>query len=309
MKARIGVTFMSRFNLQWKINSDDAGKIVREFLKEQAISKTALTDIKFNGGSISVNGEEVTVRYSLQSHDHLTVQFPVEEPSAGLIGEDIPLKIVYEDDSLLVVNKPAGMNTIPSREHPSGSLANALIGYFQKIGLQATTHIVTRLDRDTSGLVLVAKHRHIHHLLSEQQKTGAVKRIYEAFAEGEFAEINGKIEEPIGRKADSIIERQVRQDGQYALTNYRVIQLFSRFTWLELRLETGRTHQIRVHLSFRGHPLVGDTLYGGKQDLLKRQALHCRKVTFVHPILQQSLEFTAELPEDMERLKSETSQS
>jgi 23S rRNA pseudouridine1911/1915/1917 synthase len=306
MKTGIGVTFMSRFNLQWKIQSEDAGKIVREFLKEQAISKTALTDIKFNGGSIRVNGQEVTVRYSLQPNDHLTVQFPVEEPSAGLIAEDIPLKIVYEDDYLLVINKPAGMNTIPSREHPSRSLANALIGYFQRIGLQATTHIVTRLDRDTSGLVLVAKHRHIHHLLSEQQKSGAVRRVYEAFAEGKFPEVNGRIEEPIGRKEDSIIERKVRQDGQYALTNYRVIQSFSKFTWLEIRLETGRTHQIRVHLSFIGHPLVGDTLYGGKHDLLTRQALHCRKITFLHPILQQPLEFKAELPGDMERLKSKT---
>ncbi|MCQ6274294.1 RluA family pseudouridine synthase [Bacillus sp. V3B] len=300
---------MSRFNLQWVIKPDDAGKIVREFLKEKKISRTALTDIKFNGGNISVNGQEVTVRYCLETSDHLTVQFPMEEPSAGLIGEDIPLEIVYEDDYILVINKPAGMNTIPSREHRTGSLANALIGYFQKIGLQVTTHIVTRLDCHTSGLVLVAKHRHTHHLLSEQQKVGTVKRIYEAFAEGEFTEASGSIEKPIGRKEDSIIEREVRQDGQYALTHYRVIQSFSRFTWLELRLETGRTHQIRVHLSSRGHPLLGDVLYGGKLDRIKRQALHCRQLTFLHPILQQTLELKAELPKDMERLKSETQQS
>ena len=130
----------------------------------------------------------------------LLIQFPMEEPSAGLIGEKIPLKLIYEDDYLLIINKPTGMNTIPSREHPTGSLANALIGYFQKIGLQATTHIVTRLDRDTSGLVLVAKHRHVHHLFSEQQKTGQIKRMYEAFAKGNLTEMNGSIEEPIGQK-------------------------------------------------------------------------------------------------------------
>src|SRR4051794_30417261 len=130
MENGIGVTFMSRFNLQWEISFDDAGKIVREFLKEQNISRTALTDIKFNGGSISVNGQEVNVRYCLQPNDHLTVKFPVEEPSTGLIGEDIPLEIVYEDDYILVINKPAGMYTIPSRENRTGSLANALIGYF-----------------------------------------------------------------------------------------------------------------------------------------------------------------------------------
>ena len=160
----------------------------------------------------------------------LLFNFQLKNQVTGLIGEDIPLKLIYEDEYLLVINKPAGMNTIPSKEHPSGSLANALIGYFQKIGLQATTHIVTRLDRDTSGLVLVAKHRHIHHLLSEQQKSGTIKRTYEALAEGELNKTNGKIEEPIGRKKDSIIEREVRPDGQYALTHFRVLKKYPDFT-------------------------------------------------------------------------------
>ena len=293
---------MSSFMLQWEINSIDAGKSVKEFLKDQRISKNSLTDIKFNGGSIAVGGQEVTVRYVLKQNDHLIVQFPIEEPSTGLIGEEIPLKVIYEDDELLVVNKPAGMNTIPSREHPSGSLANALIGYFQKIGLQATTHIVTRLDRDTSGLVLVAKYRYFHHLFSEQQKSGAIKRTYVALAEGTLSEMNGVIEEPIGRKKDSIIEREVRQDGQYALTHYRVLKRFPQFTLLELRLETGRTHQIRVHLSYLGHPLLGDDLYGGKVDWLNRQALHCYRLSFYHPFKQKTFEFTAELPEDMKEL-------
>ena len=293
---------MSRFMLQWEINSIDAGKSVKEFLKKQKISKNALTDIKFNGGSIAVCGNEVSVRYVLMQNDHLTVQFPMEEPSAGLIGEEIPLKVIYEDDELLVVNKPSGMNTIPSREHPSGSLANALIGYFQKIGLHATTHIVTRLDRDTSGLVLVAKYRYFHHLFSEQQKSGAIKRTYVALAEGTFNEMNGIIEEPIGRKKDSIIEREVRQDGQYALTHYRVLKRYPLFTLLELRLETGRTHQIRVHLSYIGHPLLGDDLYGGKVEWLNRQALHCYHLSFYHPIKKKMFEFTSELPEDMKEI-------
>jgi len=296
---------MSSFMLQWEINSIDAGKSVKEFLKQQKISKNALTDIKFNGGNIAVEGQEVTVRYVLKQNDHLTVQFPIEEPSTGLVGEDIPLKVIYEDEYLLVINKPAGMYTIPSKEHPSGSLANALIGYFQKIGLQATTHIVTRLDRDTSGLVLVAKHRHLHHLFSEQQKSGAIKRTYVALAEGELNKTNGKIEEPIGRKKDSIIEREVRPDGQYALTHFRVLKKYPDFMLLELRLETGRTHQIRVHLSYLGHPLLGDDLYGGKVDLLNRQALHCYQLSFYHPFKQKTFEFTVELPEDIEELLKE----
>jgi 23S rRNA pseudouridine1911/1915/1917 synthase len=296
---------MSPFTLQWTINSLNAGKLVREFLKEQHISKTALTDIKFKGGRITVNNQEVTVRYPLQHGDQIAVQFPDEEPSDGVKGERIPLKIIYEDEYLLVVTKPPGMNTIPSREHPNGSLANALIGYYEQIGLRATVHIVTRLDRDTSGIVLVAKHRHTHHLLSEQQRNGTVKRLYEAFAHGAFLEPKGTIEKPIGRKSDSIIERIVREDGQYAVTNYTVKRSFPHFTWLELQLETGRTHQIRVHLSYIGHPLLGDDLYGGNLDRIKRQALHCREISFVHPFAQKRMVFSSDLPEDMKEILAE----
>ncbi|WP_409274454.1 RluA family pseudouridine synthase [Neobacillus sp. SCS-31] len=296
----------SRFTLQWKAGASDSGKLMREFLKEKEISSTALTDIKFKGGSIEANGLEVTVRYVLSEGDLISVAFPLEEPSEGLNGEDIPLVILYEDDYLIVLNKPAAMNTIPSREHPYGSLANGLVGYYEKTGLKATSHIVTRLDRDTSGLVLVAKHRHVHHLLSKQQKSGGVKREYEAFVEGEFTEESGTIEQPIGRKADSIIEREVRPDGQYACTQYQVTGvcrgLFSR---VRLRLETGRTHQIRVHLAYIGHPLLGDDLYGGDVSLIQRQALHCRWVSFYHPFLQKQVSFEAPLPRDMAALLKE----
>jgi 23S rRNA pseudouridine1911/1915/1917 synthase len=293
---------MARFMLKWKIESSDVGKSVKEFLKEQKISKTALTDIKFRGGKIAVDEQEVNVRYPLQINDTLIIIFPEEEPSVGLLPEIISLDIVYEDEYVLVINKPQGMNTIPSREHPTGSLANGLIGYFQSIELQATTHIVTRLDRDTSGLVLVAKHRHVHHLLSEQQKRGLIKRTYAAFAEGIFKTISGSIEEPIGRKNSSIIEREVRRDGQYALTHFRVIQQFPSFAWLELQLATGRTHQIRVHLSYIGHPLLGDDLYGGGMESMSRQALHCKQLWFKHPFLNETLKFSSELPNDMKRL-------
>lgn len=295
---------MTRFTLQWQITSSDEGKTIKEFLKEQNISKASLTDIKFNGGHIAVNGQEVNVRFRLQNHDHLIVNFPEEQPSAGLIGEDIPLDIVYEDEYLIVVNKAAEMNTIPSREHPRGSLSNALIGYYEKIGLQATIHIVTRLDRNTTGLVLVAKNRHIHHLFSQQQKSGSVKRMYEAFVEGIIKDA-GRIEEPIGRKSTSIIEREVRADGQYALTHYRVIRTFPQLTWLELQLETGRTHQIRVHMSHIGHPLLGDELYGGNLQKINRQALHCKKISFFHPVFQKKLDFTVDIPADMKKLISE----
>lgn len=292
----------SRFQLNWVINEDTSGELIKEFLKKEEISHTALTDIKFKGGSILVNQEEVNVRYKLQTGDVLTVIFPPEIPSEGVTGENVPLTILYEDEFLLVINKPAGMNTIPSREHPAGSLANALVGYYQQAGLQATSHIVTRLDRDTSGLVLIAKQRHTHHLFSKRQQNGQVKRTYEAFAGGSLKPNSGTIVQPIGRKTDSIIEREVRDDGQYACTHYHVIKWHNGFTHLELRLETGRTHQIRVHMSYLGHPLLGDDLYGGDTSLIHRQALHCKQITFIHPFLREEMTFTAPLPRDLKEI-------
>ncbi|MBS4188898.1 RluA family pseudouridine synthase [Bacillus sp. FJAT-49705] len=293
---------MSRFQLKWKITSNDENKLIKDFLKEKEISKTALTDIKFKGGSISVNEKEETVRYTLKRGDVLVIKFPEEMPSEGVKGEKIPLDILYEDDYVIVVNKQACMSTIPSREHPTGSLANALIGYYEQIGLKATTHIVTRLDRDTSGIVLVAKHRHVHHLLSEQQRRGRINREYEALAEGLILADHGVIEQPIARKSDSIIQREVSQTGQYACTRFKVIRRLDSYTHVRLKLETGRTHQIRVHLSHIGHPLIGDDLYGGDVDLLTRQALHCCMLSFYHPFLEKNIFFKQELPIDMMQL-------
>ena len=292
----------SGFQLQWEISKLKAGSVIREFLKVEEISRVALTDIKYNGGKILVNDIEVNVRYMLKEGDVLTVIFPPENPSEGAAGEKIPLDILFEDQYLLVVNKPAEMSTIPSREHPTGSLANALVGYYEEIGIRATSHIVTRLDRDTSGIVLIAKHRHVHHLLSKQQKNGNVKRTYEALVEGNIALEKGIIEKPIGRKLDSIIEREVRSDGQYACTHYRVLKRYKEFTHVELQLKTGRTHQIRVHMSFIGHPLLGDDLYGGTRSLILRQALHCKNIQFPHPFIGKTMIFTADPPIDMYEL-------
>jgi 23S rRNA pseudouridine1911/1915/1917 synthase len=291
-----------RFQIKWIIDQSHAGKLIKDFLKEEEISRTALTDIKFKGGSIFVNGKEVNVRYKLKTTDVLTVIFPPEIPSESVKGENIPLQILFEDDYLLVVNKPAGMSTIPSREHPTGSLANALVGYYDQIGLTATSHIVTRLDRDTSGIVLVAKHRHVHHLFSKEQQSGRVKRTYEALASGTIVPDWGSVDQPIGRKEDSIIEREVRTDGQYACTHFKVIDRYDIFTHIELQLETGRTHQIRVHMSFLGHPLLGDDLYGGDRALIERQALHCKQIKFIHPFLGREMIFRAPLPADMKAL-------
>jgi 23S rRNA pseudouridine1911/1915/1917 synthase len=291
-----------RFKLRWLISDQDSGISIKDFVKENKISKAALTDIKFEGGKILVNQQEMNVRYRLKSGDTLEIIFPAESPSEGLRGENIPLSIVYEDEYVLIINKPPFMNTIPSREHPTGSLANGLLGYYERIGLQAATHIVTRLDRNTSGLVLIAKHRHVHHLLSESQKSGLVTRKYVAFVHGNLQEESGVIEAPIGRKLNSIIEREVSNLGQYACTYYQVLNRTSLFNQVELKLETGRTHQIRVHMSYIGHPLLGDDLYGGSLSLINRQALHCKSVAFIHPFNKEVISIEVPIPEDMDIL-------
>lgn len=290
------------FSLTWSVLEEDSGSLLREFLGKCDISKRALTDIKFKGGSILVNGNIVTVRERIEAGDVVTVIFPPELASGGLLPEPIPLDVKYEDEFVLVVVKPPSMNTIPSREHPNGSLANGLAGYYKKTGIQATIHIVTRLDRDTSGLVLIAKHRHIHHLLSEQQKMGQVKRRYQAISEGLVAGPGGVIDAPIGRKSTSIIEREVRNDGRHARTLFQVLAHTASHTFLKLELQTGRTHQIRVHMAHIGHPLAGDDLYGGSRTEINRQALHCFELKFLHPFTKRMMLFQEELPEDMKNL-------
>jgi 23S rRNA pseudouridine1911/1915/1917 synthase len=292
---------MKQFSLSWEVKKEHNGILLREFLKLKELSKRALTDIKFQGGKITVNGEEKTVRTILKELDLVQIYFPIEKPSEDLIAEDIPFEIVYEDDAVLVINKPFGIPSIPSREHPKGTLANGLLFYYQTIGLQSTIHIVTRLDKDTSGLMLVAKNRYIHYLFSKTELKN-VNRKYLAIVHGQMNETEGVIRAKIARKNDSIIERIVSEEGQEAITHFKVLEVNRDYSVVELELETGRTHQIRVHMSSIGHPLIGDDLYGGNTDRLKRQALHSYQLSFVHPIDHTEKNFEIALPADLERL-------
>lgn len=280
--------------------------LLKDFLKLKHLSKRALTAVKYEGGRILVNGEERTVRWVLEHGDRVIIEFPPEEIGEGLVPEHGELSILAEDDSILVVEKPAGQGTIPSRNHPKGTLANSISGKYVIDEHPATVHVVTRLDTDTSGVVCIAKNRHIHHLLSTQMQQTGFDRRYIAFVSGWILEETFTIKMPIGRKDGSIIERTVRPDGQYARTDVLVAGRFemdgSRYTVVELQLHTGRTHQIRVHMSHVGHPLLGDDLYGGPCNLISRQALHCRSVSFLHPSTNNEVSFESDLPQDLLRL-------
>ncbi|RLL45074.1 RluA family pseudouridine synthase [Oceanobacillus piezotolerans] len=285
--------------MKWVISQEHHKMLVRDYLKDVGrFSRRILIDVKKNG-KILVNGLERTVRHVLLEGDQLQVVFPPETIGTYMKKENIPLNIVYEDEAVVVIDKPAGIPTIPSLHHPAASLANGLLAYYEKMDIPYTVHVVTRLDRDTSGLVLIAKHRYSHSLLAASQKSGKIKRKYQAIVEGIPAEKEGKIDAPIGRKKDSIIERMVLETGKPALTHYRRLNTYTSHSLLDIQLETGRTHQIRVHFAYLHHPLAGDDLYGGQTNIINRQALHCYELTFEHPFSHEMIQITSNLPDDM----------
>ncbi len=291
-----------RFVLKRKITEKYGGIVLREFLlKELNISSRLLKRLKSTDGKLLINGSKQTVRYVLKKDDILEIVFPPEEKSS-VLPEKMSLEIVYEDEDLLVINKEAGIPTIPSKLHPTGTLANGIAYYYKEKNIPFTIHIVTRLDKDTSGLVLVAKHQYSHSLLSDLQRENNIKRVYRAIIHGSLDKKKGTIDAPIGRNPDSIIERMVRGDGKRAVTHYEVIQQTDAYSEVKIDLETGRTHQIRVHFSYLSHPLVGDDLYGGKTGELNRQALHCAEISFIHPLSKEKIQIVSNLPADMQKI-------
>ncbi len=216
---------------------------------------------------------------------------------------DLPLDIRYEDDTLLIVNKPAGQLVHPTSQNHIPTLANAVLFYYKQTHQAYAFHPMHRLDRQTSGLVLIAKQPQLQHLLTT--KNGhCFQRKYLALIEGQLAPADGSIQSPIARKPGSIIERIVSPDGSPALTWYHTLATSPAMSLLELTLATGRTHQIRVHLSSLGHPLLGDDLYGGSRKYISRQALHAAQITFNHPLNNKDISVNAELPDDMNSIST-----
>ena len=271
-------------------------QVLREFLLENNISRKTLTRIKFdNDGSIKVNDKEENVRYILKKDDIVEITLPSE--NYRFI--DKPIEIVYEDAYFLIVNKEINLPSIPSRNSEDESLLERVNYYFREKNINSIPHIVTRLDKNTSGLVLIAKHRHIHALFSNME----IDKYYTALINGRIGQ-HGIIEAPIRRVSSSIIEREVGEDGEYAKTEYWLekYNLKNNVSIVKLKLYTGKTHQIRVHMKYLGYPLLGDELYGGDVGLISRQALHCSNLAFIHPIIGEEINVSVNLPNDMNNI-------
>ena len=252
--------------------------------------------IKLN--KIELNRKSCDTRKTGTLGDTITVNFDYEEDNSNIVPTKMDLNIVFEDDWLLVVNKPAGIAIHPSVLHYSDSLCNGIRFYFDKIGLKKKIRPVNRLDLNTSGLVVFAKCEYVQECLIKQMKNNQFKKEYLAVCDGIFDEKSDTINLPIARKENSIIERCISENGQTAITHYEVLKEFDNYSLVKCSLETGRTHQIRVHMSAIGHPLLGDSLYGSISDLINRQALHCYNLQFIHPVYNNDLNFFGDLPND-----------
>ena len=247
---------------------------------------------------ILLNNKVCDTRSTANAGDVITIDFNYEEDNSNIVPTQMNLNSVFEDDWLLIINKPAGIAVHPSILHYSDSLCNGIRFYFDKIGLKKKVRPVNRLDLNTSGLVVFAKCEYIQECLIFQMKCHKFKKEYLAVCNGIFDKKFGTISLPIARKENSIIERCISEDGQPSITHYEVLKDFDNYSLVKCSLETGRTHQIRVHMSAIGHPLLGDSLYGSISDLIDRQALHCYNLQFVHPVNNNVLNFYGELPID-----------
>lgn len=293
-------------NIDYIIDEDSAGLRVEQFLRRKRYSGQNLSEIKRMPKSILVNGVHYYMRQELSNGDHLQVRICETKNSEKIPPTNLPLDIIYEDEDILVLNKPAGMPIHPSLNNYTNSMANALAYYFQSQGKPFIFRCCNRLDRDTSGLTIVSKHLVSGSILSDMTKYREVHREYLAIARCSVTPSEGTIQAPLGRKEGTIIERTVDwEHGEDAVTHYKVVKEANGHSLVSLRLETGRTHQIRIHMKYLGYPLIGDYLYNPDMEYMTRQALHSHHMEFTHPITGEHMSFTAPLPEDMARVMQE----
>ena len=310
--------------LTYHITEADAGRTVREYLRRQGFSLHILASMKPDPDAVRLNGGHVFFTQHLVAGDILTVVLSEEESSVNVVPAPVPFTVVYEDEDLLVINKPSGVSIHPAVNHPADTLANGIAWYFLQKGESHVFRCINRLDRDTTGLLILARHRLSAAILEKELWQREIRRTYLAVAEG-ILPPEGTIDLPIGRKEGSLIERCTDlEHGDRAVTHYRTLCHFPTevrsgadeharlsgtpeeaglLSAVLLRLETGRTHQIRVHMQAIGHPLLGDDLYNPDGiPGMSRQALHSWKLEFWHPLTGEAMCFTAPVPEDMRRI-------
>ncbi|MBQ8852256.1 MAG: RluA family pseudouridine synthase [Oscillibacter sp.] len=292
--------------LTLRTTETDAGGRLDAYLAANLEATTRSAAVKLiEGGQVQVNGKVPAKNYKLRGNEEIAVELPDPEPIA-LVAQDIPLDIVYEDADVIVVNKPKGLVVHPAPGHPDGTLVNALMFHcgdsLSGIGGELRPGIVHRIDRDTSGLIIAAKNDLAHQGLSNQLQDHTLSRVYHCIVTGNLREDSGTVDAPIGRHPVDRKKMAVVSDGRRAVTHWRVLERFQGFTYVECRLETGRTHQIRVHMAHTGHPILGDTVYGNKKVVpgLQGQCLHAVGLRFIHPRTGEPVELSCGLTEEFE---------
>jgi 23S rRNA pseudouridine1911/1915/1917 synthase len=295
--------------IEWTVGTELAGQRIDKFITDALEEDTSRTQIQqwIKDGHVTVNGKPAKPNYKLSLNDRIIVTVP-EPIDVELAPEDIPLDVIYEDSDVIVVNKPRGLVVHPAPGHYSGTLVNALLHHCRDLsGINGVLRpgIVHRIDKDTSGLIMAAKNDKAHASLADQLKAHTVNRKYIALVHGNIQHENGTIDAPIGRDShDRKMYTVTEKNSKHAVTHFLVLERFGDFTLVELKLETGRTHQIRVHMKFIGHPLVGDPMYGKSKGTMNMegQALHAAVLGFNHPRSDKPLLFEAPLPDDFEDL-------
>lgn len=288
---------------EYIVDLNESGKRLDSYIAtiDENITRTHAQKL-IEDGNILVNGKKAKVSYKTQGNDKILIEIP-EPKQIELKAQDIPIEIIYEDNDIIVVNKPKGMVVHPANGNPDGTLVNAIMAICKDslsgIGGEIRPGIVHRIDKDTSGLLIVAKNDNAHVKMSEQIKNHEVKKTYIALVRGVFKENEATIDMPIGRSMSDRKKMAVTKNGKNAITHIKVLTRFDKYTLLQVNIETGRTHQIRVHLSQIGYPIVGDYTYSnGKNEFnVIGQCLHAQKLEFYHPITQKYMCLEAELPQ------------
>lgn len=291
---------MNDVRLKYIVDKETTVKDI--LLNKLDISSRLLKKLKLEQ-RIFCNGKNAWVNDKVSIGDEISVNITFEEKNDKIKAQKGRLDVLYEDDSLLIINKTGDMVVHPTCLHLDGTLANYVKHYLEEKGEFITTRFVNRLDRETSGIIIFAKNDYTQEVLSKQMQSGVFVKEYIAVVHGRVKDDIGTINLPIKRAPNSIMERITAEDGEYAVTHYKIVKRMEEMSVVELKLETGRTHQIRVHLKAIGHPIVGDGLYSEiSTDLIKRQALHACKVSFIHPITKEKMEIKTDVPDDIHSL-------